>query len=499
MFSRKTVATAIAAAIVMTAAPAALAQGNTATAPVAQTVDFKASADAFLKANAAQYGLKGDLSDLSYITTVDTDVATYVRYQQLVDGAEVFYNQVNVTLDKSGNGVLIVSDYQPVTSVEKPGKKISENDAETKAKNYNIVKDVTKATSRKFGYMIENGVAIPTYKVTTTTPDHTWETYVHAGSGKVLKNKDVNQKVSGSGQVFSPNPLGSAGTVSGFADNNDADTAALTGQLKAVTLLGLDGSGYLRGDYVYANAKKNKAFSSTNTFNYTRSADEFEQVMVYYHIDSMQRWIQSLGFTNVNNRQQFVNVNGSTQDNSWYSPSTKELTFGTGGVDDAEDAGIIGHEYGHSIQDNQVPGWGNSAEGGAMGEGFGDYLGAIWEDKNDGGAFTACIGEWDAVSYSSSNPPCLRRLDKNKVYPQDFVNQVHSDGQIWSQPTYELAYAIGFDAATKLILQSHFSLTPNTTFHDAGRAIKQADVLINGGANGATIDSIFNARGIQTN
>ncbi len=46
----------------------------------------------------------------------------------------------------------------------------------------------------------------------------------------------------------------------------------------------------------------------------------------------------------------------------------KALTFGTGGVDDAEDAGIIAHEYGHSIQDNQVPGFGSSAEGGAMGE-----------------------------------------------------------------------------------------------------------------------------------
>ena len=60
-----------------------------------------------------------------------------------------------------------------------------------------------------------------------------------------------------------------------------------------------------------------------------------------------------------------VNVNGRIdEDNSFYSPGTKALTFGRGGVDDAEDAEIILHEYGHSIQDNQVPGFGASAQAG---------------------------------------------------------------------------------------------------------------------------------------
>src|SRR3712207_7035090 len=40
------------------------------------------------------------------------------------------------------------------------------------------------------------------------------------------------------------------------------------------------------------------------------------------------------------------------------SPFTKNVTFGNGGVDDAEDADIILHELGHAIHDNQVPGWG---------------------------------------------------------------------------------------------------------------------------------------------
>ena len=32
------------------------------------------------------------------------------------------------------------------------------------------------------------------------------------------------------------------------------------------------------------------------------------------------------------------------------------------------------HEYGHSVQDDQVPGFGSSPDAGAIGEAFGDYL-----------------------------------------------------------------------------------------------------------------------------
>ena len=64
------------------------------------------------------------------------------------------------------------------------------------------------------------------------------------------------------------------------------------------------------------------------------------------------------------------------EDNSFYSPGDRGLHFGDGGVDDAEDADIVLHEYGHSVQDNQVPGWGpgGDTEQGAIGEGFGDLL-----------------------------------------------------------------------------------------------------------------------------
>ncbi|MGN5024893.1 M36 family metallopeptidase [Bacillus cereus group sp. MYBK101-2] len=428
----------------------------------------------YLKENAAQYGLKADLSDLQYISTTETSVASYVRFQQVVNGAPVFSKQITVTLNGEGKGVLAVSDYQSVKGVKEATTKISEKDAIQKSMAY--VGEVSEQnlwapTEKEFGYIVEEGIARPVYKVVvhSNNPFGAWETFIDAENGKLIKKVDINRKAEGSGKVFLPNPVVSSGSKVGLKDNNDADSTALT--------------------------------KSTNLqFNYTRANDSFEDVMSYYHIDTLQRYIQSLGFKNINNRSIKVNVNGTTADNSFYSPTTKALTFGTGGVDDAEDAGIIAHEYGHSIQDNQVPGFGSSAEGGAMGEGFGDFLGATYEDAvSTTGYGKACVGEWDATAYSSSDPTCLRRLDTNKVYPKDITNEVHDDGEIWAQGQYEMAQAFGRDVATKIILQSHWSLTPNSKFSDGAKAIKQADALLYGGQHAADIDRIWAARGISTN
>src|ERR1035437_9079924 len=109
-----------------------------------------------------------------------------------------------------------------------------------------------------------------------------------------------------------------------------------------------------------------------------------------------------------------------------------------GGVDDAEDAEAIVHEYGHAVQDAQVPGFGSSLEAGSIGEAFGDYLAVtvgLHEAKVNGWPVRtdpACVADWDSVSYTLA-PHCLRTLSENKHYPEDLQGEVHADGEIWSQ------------------------------------------------------------------
>ena len=61
----------------------------------------------YLKGHATEYGLKPDLSDLQYISTTDTSVASYVRFQQVVNGAPVFSKQITVTINGQGKEYLL--------------------------------------------------------------------------------------------------------------------------------------------------------------------------------------------------------------------------------------------------------------------------------------------------------------------------------------------------------------------------------------------------------
>src|ERR1044071_3257067 len=99
--------------------------------------------------------------------------------------------------------------------------------------------------------------------------------------------------------------------------------------------------------------------------------------MAYYWVTEAQKYIQSLGFgvwrRPVNMESQDMRINQLGQDNSFETDQPKdELRFGKGGVDDAEDAEVILHEYGHAIHDAQGFSFA-SEEAGAISEGFGDY------------------------------------------------------------------------------------------------------------------------------
>ena len=143
-------------------------------------------------------------------------------------------------------------------------------------------------------------------------------------------------------------------------------------------------------------------------------------MVIYQAIDSVQRYLRdTLGFKDTVSGQALIrnfptkaNAHWNTDDNSFYSASADNgrgaLHFGDGGVDDAEDADIIVHEFGHAIQNDQNPGCFPAGEykpqedeAGAIAEGFSDYLAASFFAENENGNPTyqlqnaACVGDWD--------------------------------------------------------------------------------------------------------
>src|SRR5215213_7631585 len=220
---------------------------------------------------------------------------------------------------------------------------------------------------------------------------------------------------TGSGTVFFPNPVAQLQNQ-GLTDQNDADYAALQPAYREITLTNLDGSGFLIGDWANIRAETGTpAYSAINTFDYHRNDDRFEQVMAYYWVTESQKYIQSLGFGSsrraVNKESQDVRTNQYGVDNSFSWDKHDLLRFGKGGVDDAEDAEVIIHEYGHAIHDSQVAGFGVGPEAGGIGEGFGDYWAVTVSNVIAPTADTPCVADWDAVSYTSTVPHCLRRVD----------------------------------------------------------------------------------------
>jgi hypothetical protein len=310
---------------------------------------------------------------------------------------------------------------------------------------------------------------------------------------------------TGAGAAFVPNPVQSLGDES-LTDQKDADAAVPPAAYHDVTLTHLDGSGFLRGDYAAVVSETgNPAFSPTNTFRYTRHQDEFEQVMAYYWVTQAQTYIHSLGFGEsrrpIDNRPQAVRINQFGQDNSFATDHPKnELRFGKGGVDDAEDAEVILHEYGHAIHFAQDFSFA-SEQAGAISEGFGDYWAVTVADVVSKSLRVPereplpCVADWDSTSYTSSEPHCLRRVDTNLVYPDDLNGEVHHDGQIWSRALWDVRQSLGNVKADTIILQGSFDF-PGTTMPDLATRTVAAAQQLYGTAAANAVHKAFADRGI---
>lgn len=303
---------------------------------------------------------------------------------------------------------------------------------------------------------------------------------------------------TGTGRVFFPNPVASLQDQT-LTDKKDADYPALQPAYRTVTLTNLDGSGYLKGDWATILSETgDPAYSPTNTFSYGRKDDRFEQVMGYYWITESQKYIQSLGFGSsrrgVNKEPQKLRINQWGQDNSFATDTKDEIRLGKGGVDDAEDAEVILHEYGHAIHFSQNFSFA-SEEAGAISEGFGDYWAANITDIIAPTPDPACIADWDSVSYTSSTPHCLRRLDANLHYPQDLSGEVHRDGRIWSQALWAIRTQLGHVKANTIILEGQFDF-PGTTMTDLAQRTVNAAQQIYGNSAANAVRAAFQDRGI---
>ncbi len=307
---------------------------------------------------------------------------------------------------------------------------------------------------------------------------------VDARNGEVVEIADLAVResaagVNGTGYTFLPNPVQTLNDP-GLTDQNDSASAVPSAAYFQVVLRDLDGSGRLNGPWASTSATQNQSLHTDLDFSAYRNLQVFEEVVGYFHVDAMQRRLQSLGLT-ARMEQQKMDVAdllfGQWEyANASYNQISNVMTFGTLGVDFAEDADAVIHEYGHSLHDNVQGGIGGG-ENGAVSEGFGDFLAGIHSDD-------ALLGEWVAIGLGGwSGFPAVRRMDGTKRYPEDLSGEVHQDGEIWSGALWEIQSLIGADATLSLAIEGLGLGTTQTGMVQQARNLVFADQQLHGGAH----------------
>jgi len=483
--------------------------------------DAPGTARAFLDTHGKALGLSAGSRDLELIEVKRGLASAHTRFRQMVAGYPVFQAFVSVHQGREGTVRTVHSAYvanpkaaKTITARLKAAQ--AEKIALTEINKSTAVKAALRMPTRSelLWFQIDNGELQLAWKLTVFSSDPLGDflTLIDASSGELLLLENRMAFVNGSGYVYTPNPVQYHGNWTTISDNGDASSAFLDSARVTVTLQGLDsGTGLLKGEFVDMTFRKQgkkvpDADEQDRNYFYSRDNQRFEQVVVYHTVDSLQRYFHNLGFDDdvgvANGIRDFptlANAHWNKDDQSFYSTGDNAIHFGDGGVDDGEDADIVAHEYGHAVQHDQNSAWGGG-EMGAMGEGFGDYLAASFFAANGYGDYqnsnAACVGEWDATSYSSSNPPCLRRVDGGKYYPEDLAGSVHADGEIWSAALWDIRSALGAVTTDQLVLEHHFALPGGASMGTAAQELLDAEFNINAGHNKVVIRQKFCDRGI---
>ncbi len=431
------------------------------------------------------------------------------RYAQRVGGLPVFDAEVVAVAVPSG-GTELISD-STVAGIDAPddGETISSAAAIDRAGAIVGLERLRAPGSAELGIDRASGDLVWRVQIPAWKPLGDFEVTLDAASGEQLRVRDLLQHLTGTANIFNPNPVTAQGfSYAGLKDRKDKDSALLTSLRVPVTLERLtDGKGCLKGQYADSRlgAKGKEVCSKNADFTgATRSQGNFEAVMAYFHVDRQRFYAESLGLSQaLRKKPQKIFSNAIPDDNSFYSTFDHSMVFGTGGIDDAEDADVIAHEYGHSLQDQASPGSLNTGrQGGTLAEGYGDYMAAAMSALTTGGSpADACIFDWDGIPYSPTGT-CGRtaetKLDVKKAEDR-CGGEIHCVGEVYASMLLDLRVALGVDAAglsvmDRIVLEANFMGSKKTNYKSTAKALLAADDLLYAGEHKPTIQAALTAR-----
>jgi hypothetical protein len=491
----------------------------------------------------ADYGIHASTSDLRVVRTRETSFSRHVTFEQVVGDIPVFARSVHVSMDLDGRPTMVMSGYEPgLADFVLPNPALTPTSAASAAERH-AGHPLTLVRAPRLVIYPDARPVVAYHLIARPLDDHTeWSIVVDALDGSIIewvstathahtakrsfsgesatRHESFNvtstaavDVVDGIGYVFDPDPLTTAGVEYGlpYVNADDADIPELNAERFQRPLLditrSIDGLYRLEGPYVtivggdVIGAAYTPPSPTVPEFFYTRGNSFFEAVNAYYHIDSSQRYAQTLGIE-VHQYPVRVNPHGlGAADDSNYLPNSNAIQFGRGGIDDAEDAEVVWHEYAHALLESASPGLLSSSEGRALHEGWADYWAVSYtRELIESGAVPQ--RDWRKFATWDGNETWNGRyLNHMGTYPEDApcsrgaACNIYEDGRLWATTLMEIWSELGRETTDRLNLASHAYLSPPVTMRDAAEAIIQADEDLHGGAHALVLSDIFSRRG----
>lgn len=302
--------------------------------------------------------------------------------------------------------------------------------------------------------------------------------------------------------VFAPDPLTTAQVAYGwpYTDSNDISSPELEAerQLKNLTVTYENGQFLAKNDYAeiadFSKPNISPAVSSSAQMHYTRDQSQFEDLNALYHITMQKEHMINLGYPNIPNYTIPVDVHSMGGiDKSQFSPFHLKLFFGDGGVDDAEDADVIIHEYMHAAIFTIDSTFTVSTERGCIEEALGDYFAASYSNTVN------LYGQTKVFDWDGHNEFWVGRLvNSTKDYGQQAfkTNAIYTHTDLFASPLMEINDKLGRNAADALVLEAMFALGSNTTMPQMAAYMLLSDTLLNNGINYQIIYDAFVRRNI---
>jgi hypothetical protein len=414
--------------------------------------------------------LKDDKVDLRLNYQKESPGGFHYSFTQLYKGVEVYQSEIKVNLDRQ-NTIYAVFDNSFNTSA------------------WDIVTDNADSNS-----VIATDPNLQQFKLATRKVENHSKEVLQA-DGITLYEHDLRSYFAPdsmvSGKIFNPDPLTSAQQFYGgiYTDDSDRNAPWLDAQLQTVNFkASFNGSQFLlENQYLrvldFDSPNIPPVIAHTPQFYYNRSQSGFEDVNAYYHLTKCREHLESLGYS-LASQLLWIDPHGGgdiSVDQSYFEPaySPPRISYGMGGVDDAEDADVLTHEFGHFISYNAAPNSNNGSERNSLDEAFGDYNAASYSK-----AISTFNCDW-VFNWDGHNPFWNGRIvNSSKNYLTDFVGgAIYKNAEIWSSPLMSIHDDIGRTTLDSLIYEVHYDYSSNMPMSDAAQLLIIVDSILDHGAH----------------